>query len=127
MKKCKILFVIAFVFIPSFSFAAFTGTTDLINAFGGILDSLFAVLVGLALAAFFWGLAKFVFRVGGDEKAVEDGKRTMLWGIIALFVMISIWGIINFIGEELDLNNSTTPNTPSGEDGGGFGSGLIST
>ena len=79
------------------------GVKDLIRAVGGLINPIIAILVGVALLAFFWGLAKFIFRVGGDEKAVEEGKMIMKWGLIALFVMVSVWGIIIFIQEALDL------------------------
>ena len=59
---------------------------------------------GLALLAFIWGLAKFISRVGGDEKAVTEGKKLMLWGLIALFVMISVWGILRFFYSSLGLS-----------------------
>ena len=79
------------------------GVKDLIRAVGGLINPIIVILVGVALLAFFWGLAKFIFRVGGDEKAVEEGKMIMKWGLIALFVMVSVWGIIIFIQEALDL------------------------
>jgi len=58
---------------------------------------------------FFWGLAKFIFRVGGDENAVETGRRLMIWGVIALFVMMAIWGITSFIERNLLPGESFTP------------------
>ena len=79
------------------------GVKDLIRAVGGLINPIIAILVGVALLAFFWGLAKFIFRVGGDEKAVEEGKRIMKWGLIALFVMVSFWGIVIFIQRALNL------------------------
>ena len=79
------------------------GVKDLIRAVGGLINPIIVILVGVALLAFFWGLARFIFRVGGDEKAVDEGKRIMKWGLIALFVMVSVWGIIIFIQEALDL------------------------
>jgi len=80
-----------------------TGIKDLIVAVGGLINPLIVILVGVALLVFFWGLAKFIFRVGGDEKAVEAGKKLMLWGLLALFVMLSVWGIITFFQRELNL------------------------
>jgi len=80
-----------------------TGIKDLITAVGGLINPLIVILVGVALLVFFWGLAKFIFRVGGDEKAVEGGKRLMIWGLIALFIMISVWGIIRFMQNALLL------------------------
>ncbi|KKT80648.1 MAG: hypothetical protein UW76_C0010G0011 [Parcubacteria group bacterium GW2011_GWF2_44_8b] len=79
------------------------GVKDLIRAVGGLINPIIAILVGVALLAFFWGLAKFIFRVGGDEKAVEEGKRIMKCGLIALFVMVSVWGIVKFMQRALNL------------------------
>lgn len=80
-----------------------TGIKELIQAFGGLINLLIPMLVGTALLVFFWGLAKFIFRVGGDEKAVTDGKKLMIWGIIALFVMVSVWGIVSFMQRSLGI------------------------
>ena len=63
---------------------------DIINAVGGLVNMSFTIVAGLALLAFFWGLARFIFHVGGDEKAVDEGKRIMKWGLLALFVMVSV-------------------------------------
>ena len=30
----------------------------------------------------------------------------MIWGVIALFVMVSIWGIIAFLGEVIGLDET---------------------
>src|SRR3990170_2644040 len=94
---------------PNVRFTTFTtikmiGVKDLIRAVGGLINPIIAILVGVALLAFFWGLAKFIFRVGGDEKAVEEGKNLMIWGVIALFVMISIWGIIAFVYRDIGFS-----------------------
>ncbi len=77
---------------------------NLIRALGGIINTAIAVVIGIALVGFFWGLVKFIFKLGGDEKAVDDGKRIMKWGLIALFVMVSVWGIVRFMEEALSLN-----------------------
>lgn len=92
--------------------AQLTGVKGLIQAFGGILNQLIVVVVAIALLTFFFGLVKFIFRIGGDEKAVEEGKRIMIWGLIALFVMISVWGIIGFIQDALIPGDGSSPTTP---------------
>ncbi|MDP3874982.1 MAG: hypothetical protein U1C66_00385 [Patescibacteria group bacterium] len=108
MKKYINIFPIALFFLPGVAFAELTGVKDLIQAVGGLLNPLIAIVVAVALLVFFWGLAKFIFRLGGDEKAVEEGKRIMLWGLLALFVMVSVWGIINFMQKELNLPSTTS-------------------
>lgn len=77
---------------------------DLISAGNNMIDSLIFVFVALALLVFFWGLVKFITKAG-DEKSVEEGRNTMVWGLIALFVMISVWGIVNLMGSELGIDN----------------------
>ena len=79
---------------------------DLIFIFINLIFKVVPVLVSLALLVFVWGLAKFIFRLGGDEKAVTEGKNLMAWGLIALFVMVSIWGILRFAYGEFGFTQS---------------------
>ena len=105
MKKYINIFVLTLILYPTIASAQLTGVKDLITSVSGLINPLIALAVALALLAFFWGLAKFIFRVGGDEKAVEDGKRVMKWGLLALFIMLSIGGIIALIQEDLGINS----------------------
>jgi hypothetical protein len=47
-------------------------------------------------------LAKFI-RDSGDETAREEGREIMKWGIIALFVVSSLWGVVAFIRNDLGI------------------------
>ena len=75
---------------------------SLIISAGGIIDQLILVAFSSALALFFWGIAKFILSAGSEEKQSE-GKSIMLWGVIALFVMSSIWGIVRFLSQALSI------------------------
>lgn len=112
MKKYVNTLIVALLLLPAIASAELAGTKDLITAIGDLINPLIGILVGLALLAFFWGIAKFIFRVGGDEKAVAEGKRIMIWGLIALFVMISVWGIIKFMQDQFSLGGCS-PVDPS--------------
>lgn len=69
--------------------------SDLIGIFLSLISQLVPVVFGLALLFFFWGLAQFIWAAGrGNEERVKSGKQLMFWGVIALFVMFSIYGII---------------------------------
>jgi len=67
------------------------------------------VITGLALMVFFWGLAKFIFRLGGDETAVKEGKKLMLWGLIALFILLSLMGILAFLYRDFGFGRPFGP------------------
>ncbi len=80
----------------------------------GILESL-ASIVGrvliplvfsLAVLFFLYGVTKYIWSEG-DKK--EDGKKVMVWGVVALFVMSSVWGLVAFIEKEL-LGSSSPKN-----------------
>lgn len=79
-----------------------TGLQGLISEIGNIVKALLPIASGLALLGFFWGLAIFIFQAG-DEAAVDKGKRIMKWGLISLFVMFSVWGIISFFQTNLGV------------------------
>lgn len=91
---------------PLITFAALDKTSDLIIAVGRLVRQLTVIAGGVALLIFIWGLAKFIFK-SGDEKGHEEGIALMKWGIIALFVMVSVLGIIGFMQSALGL-----PRTP---------------
>ena len=85
---------------PLTSFAALGGLQQFFEDVGSLVDYLIILLVGIAVLVFFWGLVRFIFKAG-DEKAKDEGKRLMIWGIIALFVMVSVWGLVKFIQDQL--------------------------
>ena len=92
MRKMFIISVA--VLAPASVFAQGTGTLQsLIAVIANIVGLLVSIGASLAFVAFFWGLALFVLNVG-DEKRAEEGKTWMLWSIIAIFVLVTIWGTI---------------------------------
>src|SRR3989344_4636324 len=77
---------------------------ELINlAFDLITSILIPLAFALCLFYFFWGVAKYIRTGAGSDKAAEEGKKVMIWGVVGLFVAFSIWGIITFIRSELDI------------------------
>ena len=81
-----------------------TNFGELVNIFVNLIRAALPLVMGLAVLVFLWGLVKFVSRVGGDVKAVEEGKKLMIWGLVALFVLISVWGILRFFYSSLGFS-----------------------
>jgi len=69
------------------------------------------IVVALALLYFFWGLAQYILNASNDEKK-KEGRNIMIWGILALFIMVSIWGIINVVRDTFGLDSNTDINVP---------------
>ncbi|MCI0619846.1 pilin [Candidatus Wolfebacteria bacterium] len=85
--------------------------TGILDTAGGIVGRLIPIVAGVALLVFFWGLVRFIASAGSEDGR-KAGKQIMLWGIIALFVMIAIWGIVAFIRVSLGVNQEDNPNAP---------------
>jgi len=91
-------------FLPILASAQFGQTKEILSNLKYILLTyLIPMAFSLALLYFFYGVAQYV-RSAGDK---EEGKKIMWWGVIALFVMSSVWGLVWFIQDELDLSTST--------------------
>ena len=91
---------------PLFAAAAPVTAGSMIDAAISVLKSFIPILLGLAVLVFFWGLVKFINHAD-DEKALEEGKQLMVWGMVAIFVMIAFWGIIGWIQSNLGLDVAT--------------------
>ena len=78
-----------------------------------ILDWVVLIIIALALVFFLWGIAKFILNAG-DPEAQATGKQVMLWGLIALFVMTAVWGLVNFLSSAVgaDDDDIRTPGVP---------------
>lgn len=61
------------------------------------------ILVSLALLYFFWGAANLILKSSEEEKRKENIQR-LVWGLIILFVMVSIAGIINMVQYSFGLD-----------------------
>jgi hypothetical protein len=53
-------------------------------------------LFALALVMFLAGVVKYV-KGGDNEETREAGRGLMLFGIIALFVMVGVWGFVEIL------------------------------
>ncbi len=61
-----------------------------------LFDAAIALIMMLALLGFLWGAVRFIF-FAGDDKSRADSRKFMGWGVVALAVMIGLWGIVAII------------------------------
>ncbi len=104
--------------LPAVTFAQNLGNIEgIVEGLRNVVNTLIPIAAALALLAFFYGLAKYIFQAD-DEEAQDRGKRIMIGGIIALFLIAAIGGIIQFIGEALGIDTDGTNIDPTGIDTG---------
>jgi hypothetical protein len=111
MNKNKILFGASLLSWPLVSSAILSTTR---NFFAQSLDIIRNIIIpltfALAMLFFFWGIAQYIRSTGTDK---ENAKTTMTWGVIAIFVMASVWGLVRFIQDEFDIDQVPSQPIPS--------------
>lgn len=91
----------------------------ILGRIAGIINILTILVVALALLAFLYGLMKYLFSLGGEKDA---GKQIMIWGVVALFVMVSVWGLVRVLSNTFGVGAGGTAPIP-----GVVGGGVINT
>ena len=105
MKK---LLFIGTILAPSFAFAVdTTPLSTFVTNMGGVVNQLIPLLSSVVVLAFFYGLIKYVLSAGDDE-ASKKAKSYMIRGIIGMFVLATIWGIVGFIQQTIGNKNAPT-------------------
>jgi len=61
-----------------------------------IIENVVLVLSGLALVFFLYGLVLFLIHRNSQTSSekLEQDKKNIMWGLVALFVLVTLWGII---------------------------------
>lgn len=78
-----------------------------------LISPLVLLVASLAFLAFLWGIAVYIFKAG-DEKSKEYGKNIMVYGVIALFVMVSVWSLVQILKNTFFESSNTPVNVDSG-------------
>lgn len=105
---------LAVLLLPALAFAAPQTWSELVALFVLIINVATPMLVALALVLFLVRI--LATSVGGADKgkgfAAERFRTVAMWGIGIMFVMVSIWGILNLL-------ENTFLRTGGGFSGGG--------
>lgn len=65
---------------------------DLFARIAGIMRAILAILFYLGTVIFLWGVVKYIF--SSDPEKLSEARTFIIYGIITLFVMVSVWGIV---------------------------------
>jgi succinate dehydrogenase/fumarate reductase cytochrome b subunit len=106
MKKFTKISAIVLAAAPIFALAAntnFSYLTTALNTLKELIDSTVVLLVSVAVVYFIWNVIRYV--IAGEEDKKEAAKTHMVWGIVAIAVIVSVWGLVAllqnvFLGSE---------------------------
>ena len=71
----------------------------------GILSSLIPFIIGLAVFVIIWGIFTYLTHAAEEEKRTE-AKNFIIYGIIGVFFMLSVWGFVNVLVSTFALDKT---------------------
>jgi len=105
------IFITAGVFLfPLFVLAQTLGYQ--LQLWTRIINALMPFIVALAVLFFMWGVFQFVKSAGNEDERTE-GRNRMIYGIIGIFVMVSVWGFVNLLDNTFRLDSDYIPCLPT--------------
>ncbi len=107
MKK---LIVSIATFLPAIAFAQpITDAGSLTNRLISLGNTFIGVLIAFAVIYIIYNVVRFIMKSDAPEERSVIGKA-ILWSIVGLFVMLSIWGLVRILVNTARLDN-TAPTT----------------
>jgi nicotinamide riboside transporter PnuC len=97
--------------MPFMALAQTVNTNYLSSLIGGaksLLDQLVVFLIALAVVWFIWNVVKYA--MSSDEEGKEKAKSQMIWGIIAIAVIVSVWGLVALLQNIFGVNTTGAGN-----------------
>src|SRR5574343_385689 len=112
LKKFIIGFILSITILPVISFAQSTGTRvcntnithigDILCKVGSLLKLVIPVIMALGIVYFVWGVVSYV--ISSDEEAKKAGKDRIIYGIIGLVVITSMWGLVAIVVDTFGID-----------------------
>lgn len=111
MKKYTFAGALALT-LPGIAFAQ-GALIDVLGTIKTLLDTIVPILIVLALIYFIYGVAKYITS-SGDAEGQAGARNVMIWGIIALFAIVSVWALVGILQTTFTGGGSgTTPVLPT--------------
>ncbi len=112
LKKLKVIIIFQLIF----PLLAFAETGDPRGTIGNMMDVILGILnvfvvptiVTLATAVFIWGIIQYVL-AGGSDTRKKEAKNLIIWGLVGLFAIVAMWGIVKVIGKTFGLSDVGIP------------------
>ena len=94
------------------------GVLGLLAQANDLINRLIPFIIALTVLVFLYGIFRFVI-AGGDGEQRKEAQGYIIWGVVALFVMVSVWGLVNILVRSINLDN-TAPPAPGLPNPGGY-------
>lgn len=85
--------------MPAIVVAAPRTFKELTDQWVGLLNAGIGIILTLGIVIYFYGVVTSIRK--SKEGFTKEGRDQLLWGLLALFVMFSVWGILALLRNTL--------------------------
>lgn len=75
-----------------------------------IINPLIVLLFALAVVYFLYGLTRYLLSPDNEEIR-KSSKSLMIWGVVGMFIMVSVFGIMNILLSTLGVTDIKVDST----------------
>ena len=87
-----------------------TGLSYVLCRIIGLLNYAIPVLIALGVVYFIWGVVMYM--IANGEEAKTKGRDSIIYGLIGLAVIVSLWGLVYIIVNTFGLERDNYAPTP---------------
>lgn len=110
----KNIIISSCILVPFFSFGnvfaqtanpALASTVNIFVSIGQIVSTISSFAIAVVFLYFFWTVIEFLRAEPGKK---DEARKSLLYGILAIFIVVSIWAIVGFLQGLFGLSTSDT-------------------
>lgn len=102
MKK---LIALALSLAPLSAFAQqITDANGLTSKISNLGNTFVTLLISFAVIYIIWNVVRYL--IAGGEEDRKKGGMGILWGVVGLFVILSIWGLVAILTNTFSTSNN---------------------
>ncbi len=107
----KVLPYLITAFLPLAALAA--TVQDVLNTTDRVLQQVIPILLLVGTIVFLWGVITYL-TAGPDEEKQAYGKYLIVYGLVGLFIMVAIWGIVRVLTQTFGVGGQDIPRNVGG-------------
>jgi hypothetical protein len=85
---------------------------DMANTVAKIFNAGAILLITATIVVYFYGIVGNIYNMRNGKADNSDMRKNILWGIIIIFFMVSIWGIVQIL--QYSLFGGPSPSASNG-------------
>lgn len=70
-----------------------------------VINIVLVIVFVIAILVFAWGIVKYL-TAAGDPTKVKEARGFLWWGILGVFVLAAMFGLVQFVGTSLGINTT---------------------